>query len=431
MKCIKSYYCRYLYTEFIDINADNAGSLLYAARRLELAGLTKLCFRFLDEHMAIGNVCKILEQAHTYKENNLYDKCLKFIHTNGFEVLPTNGFNELCLSCVEDVIKSDVLKVDEMTLFETMMNWGTSECRRRKLAATDANRRTALGELLYLIRFPTMDVSYFTQKVSFRDILSDDEAVAIFQYFHGQEQPLARKFNRNDRNWLRNQKPLTDKNFRQGNRSRQKAPAMTTAQFVESRMMMRNSPVMRNTPVTRNPPVMNDFPVIQERTQRDDVIPLPLPPEPNFCRVTRFRTHDGQWKQNGPPDAISFYCSNPIVLYGVEIYGCATGVETYKIELYLYDDMKEEISKNHITVATNSVRLTYDVMFARPVRIPPQRTFTVAVHIKGGPCHKGVDGTSFNVSHDVRFEFSNSNRSSNGSDVTVGQIPTLLFNKTE
>ncbi|WAR07097.1 BTBD6-like protein [Mya arenaria] len=402
----------YMYTEHVDIHGENVGSLLHAARRLEVNGLSRLCFKFLDQHMSVGNACRILEQAHRFQETGLFDKCLKFIHAGGYDVLRTHGFTDLCSECVTAVIKSDNLKAEEELVFEIMIGWATAECRRRKLQPTDANRRVALGEIVYHIRFPTMDVTYFTQKVSFRDILSEDEAVAIFQYFHGEERHLSRKFNRNERNRLKNRKPLGEqkRNTRQG-----KKVEMTTAEYVESRQMLRVPPSKRK----------------QSSPQVMEAIPLTTPRSPNISRVNRFRTYDGQWKQNGPPDAISFSCSSPIVLYGIEIYGSASGTETYKLKLYLFDDMKEQVRSNDVTVTTDTIRRTYDVTFARPVRIPPRRIFTVMVIIKGSPCCKGVDGSRVDVVEGVTFEFSDSNRSSNGTDVTVGQIPGLLFNKTE
>ncbi|XP_045199005.1 BTB/POZ domain-containing protein 6-like [Mercenaria mercenaria] len=390
----------YLYTENIDLHADNVTSLLYAARRFQISGLTKLCFNFLETGMSVSNVCKILEQAHIHNETNLYDKCLKFIFVNGMEVLKTHAFNELCEECAGAIIRSDELKADEELIFEAMVLWATNECRRKKKPSTDIDRRYVMGPLLYLIRFPTMDVSYFTQKVSFRDILSHDEAVSIFQYFHGEERQLSKLFNKNERNRLKTKRPPVNKNHKQRQRE------------------------------------ANNFPLALEVTPRKRAevkpqIPLSPPSSPNMSRVARFRTYDGQWKQNCSSDAISFTCSSPIVLYGIEVFGATKGTETYNIKLYLFDDLKEEVRKNDVRITTDTVRRTYDVMYARPIRVPPRRVFTVMVTMKGSPTCKGVDGSSVHVSDGVTFEFCNSNRSSNGTDVTVGQIPALLFNKTE
>ena len=388
------------------MHADNVTSMLYVAKKFAIGGLSALCFAYLDSEMSIENVCKIMEQAHIYNESALHNKCLGYILNHGWEVLQTPAFTELCMDCLGRIVKSDDLKSSEEDVYEAVIGWSTNECRRQKYQPTDENRRQILGPLLYLIRFPVMDVTYFTQKVSFREILSNDEAVSIFQYFHGEEQQLPNRFNRNERNRLQSSKPFTER----------KAQYLGTTN--------RNRDVQRVTPSQRP----------QQRQVSTPLI-MGAPWSPNMSKVCRFRTYDGEWKQNGPPDAISFVCSNPIVLYGVEIYGpaCKSGKqrETCNVKLSVFDDLKQEVRKNDGRITTDNVRKTYEVMLLRPIRIPPSRVFTVMVSIKGSPTHKGVEGQSLQVVDGVTFEFSDSNRSSNGTGVTVGQIPALLFNTTQ
>lgn len=363
---------QYMYTDEFDIHSDNVATMLYAAKKFQLKGLTNLCFQYLDAEMHDETVCKIMEQAHIYNETGLYDKCVRYILTNGSVVLRKAGFAELCSECAAKIIKSDDLRAEEEAVFEGCMTWASTECRRQKKQPTDEAKREVLGKLLYLIRFPTMDVTYFTQKVSLGNLLSHDETLSIFQYFHGEEQQLPNRFNKNER---------------------------------------------------------NRFP----RTINENVEPVMLSSRsPSTARVKRFATTDGQWKQNGPPDAISFTVSQPIVLYGVEIFGVASGKETYAMKIYVYDDItREEIRKNEATVFTNSIKETYEVYLTRPLRIPPRRVFTVMVMMRGSPTHKGVDGEKTLLADGVQFEFSDSNRSSNGTDVNVGQIAGILFNKTQ
>ncbi|KAH3726161.1 BTB/POZ domain-containing protein 6-B-like [Dreissena polymorpha] len=365
---------QYVYTDVFDIHSDNAPFMLYAARKFQLKGLSSLCFQFLDAEMHDETVCKIMEQAHIYNENGLYEKCVRYIYTNGNAVLAKPSFAELCSECVERIIKSDDLRASEQAVFEACVVWANAECRRQKKQATDETRRKVLGKLLYYVRFPVMDVTYFTQKVSLGQLLSHDETLSIFQFFHGEENQLPHRFIRQERN-----------------------------QFPRN--------------VTENAE-----PLMLSTTSRS----------PSVISATRFPGTDGQWKQNGPPDAISFTVSQPIVLYGVEIYGAASGKETYALQILVYDDItREEIRKNDASLFTNSIKDKYEVYLARPLRIPPRRVFTVVVIMKGTPTHKGVDGERTLIMDGVTFEFTDSNRSSNGTDASVGQIPGILFNKTQ
>lgn len=365
-------FCRYLYTDEFDIHSDNVTSMLYAAKKFQLKGLTTLCFQYLDAEMHDESVAKIMEQAHIYNETGLYEKCVRYILTNANTVLRKAGIGELCDECVSRIIRSDDLRAPEEAVFEGAITWANAECRRQKKQPTDQNRRQVLGKLLYFIRFPLMDVTYFTQKVSLGNLLSHDETLSIFQFFHGEEQQLPNRFSRTERNRL-------------------------------------------------------------PRNITENVEPIMLSSRsPSHSRVRRFLTTDGQWKQNGPPDSISFTVTSPIVLYGAEVYGVAKGKETYSLKIFVYDDItREEIRKNDASVFTNSIKETYEVYLTRPLRIPARRVFTLMILMKGSPTHKGIDGERIQIVDGVQFEFIDSNRSSNGTDCNVGQIAGLLFNKTQ
>ena len=348
--------------------------MLFAAKKFELRGLSDLCFKYLDAQMNTDNVCRIMEQAHIYNESNLYDKCVRFINANGNEVLVKPGFGDLCPECVEKIIRPNELVADEDKVFQGCMIWAGAECRRHKKQPSDENKRDMLGDLLYLIRFPTMDIAYFTHKVSMGNVLTHDETLSIFQYFHGEVQQLPNRFNKKPRN---------------------RAPQ-------PKRELQAIEPVR-----------LSDY------TKSNNNL--------SISRVTRFPSCNGEWKQNGPPDAISFCASRTIVLYGIQIYGAARGKEMYPIKVYIYDDTKEAVRKNDATIYTDTSKQKYDVYLSEPIRVPAKRVFTIMILLKGGPSRKGVDGESTKIEDGVSFEFSASNKSSNGTDVTVGQIPGLLF----
>lgn len=365
-------YSRYLYTDEFDIHSDNVTSMLFAAKKFDLQGLSDLCFKYLDAEMNTDNVCRVMEQAHIYNENGLYDKCLRFVSANGNEVIVKPAFGELCPECVEKIIRQNDLNADEDKVYEGCIIWANAECRRQKKQPNDETRRDMLGDLLYLIRFPTMDIAYFTHKVSLGNVLTNDETLSIFQYFHGEVQQLPNRFNKKPRHRI-------------AQKNREPAEPVKISDY-------------RKTPS-------------KER----------------ILRVARFSSCNGEWKQNGPPDAISFSVSRTIILYGVQIYGTARGQEMYTVKLFIYDDLKEEVRKTDATIYTNSSKQKYDVYLSEPVRVPPRRNFTAVVLMKGGPTRKGADGEAVRIEEGVTFDFSASNKSSNGTDVNVGQIPGLLF----
>ena len=371
------FFFRYIYTDEFDVHTENVAPMLHAAKKFQLKGLIDVCFKYLDAEIHDESVPKILELAHIYNESALYEKCLRYIYNNGDEVLTKSTVGDFCAECLDKVLKADELCAGEDSVFEGSMKWADAECRRRKLNVTDESRRQVLGKLLYLIRFPIMDVTYFTQKVSLGNLLSHDETLSIFQFFHGEEQQLPNRFSKNERTRLR------------------KAPRDINSHDVE------------------------------------DSLALSSGHSPNVSCVRRFLITDGQWKQNGPPDAISFSVNYPIILYGVELFGCAKGQDTYNVKIMAFDDInRQEIRKNDASIFTNMTKAYYAIKLLRPLRIPPRRVYTIVVSMKGSPTYKGIDGEAVQEADGVTFEFSASNRSSNGTDITVGQIPGILFAKT-
>jgi len=74
------------------------------------------------------------------------------------------------------------------------MQWAEQQCRKEQHAtaneeqhvtANDEQLRKVLGDLIYLIRFPTMKRKYFTNKVSIKNVLTLEEKLEIYQSFDG------------------------------------------------------------------------------------------------------------------------------------------------------------------------------------------------------------------------------------------------------
>ena len=159
--------------------------VLYVARKYCVEELVKICAETLHAKMTPETVCDILEQAHVYDINDLRAMCLQFIFENGNSVLKSDGFSELCAICVGQILEANELFVDESDVYKALMTWAEKECFRKNLELDGANKRQVLGNLVYHIRFPVMDKSFFTDVVSTETVLSETEKVALFQNLFG------------------------------------------------------------------------------------------------------------------------------------------------------------------------------------------------------------------------------------------------------
>lgn len=178
-------FLRFLYVSEIDLDDQNTLPVLYVARKYCVEDLVKICAEFLRAKMTPETVCEIMEQAHTYDIDDLKNMCLQFIFENGNSVLMSAGFRELCFDCVNHIIKSNDLFVEESDVYMALTSWAIKECGRRNLESNGNNKRAVLGNLLFKVRFPTMDRLFFTDVVSADDILLDPEKISLFQHMFG------------------------------------------------------------------------------------------------------------------------------------------------------------------------------------------------------------------------------------------------------
>ena len=70
-------------------------------------------------------------QVHLYDGKSLETKCINFIYENALPVLKTEGITKLCANCLEEIVRSDELVVDEVTVFDAVLRWAEKECERR------------------------------------------------------------------------------------------------------------------------------------------------------------------------------------------------------------------------------------------------------------------------------------------------------------
>lgn len=100
----------------------------------------------------------------------------------------------LCSTCLTKIIQSDDLKADESKVYEAVYDWSTTRCKKQKLSPNPDNRNRVLGKIIYLVRFPVLNLDYFTQTVASHGLLSKDEVIQLFKYFHSRTSPSVGPF---------------------------------------------------------------------------------------------------------------------------------------------------------------------------------------------------------------------------------------------
>ncbi|XP_067678142.1 BTB/POZ domain-containing protein 6-like [Haliotis asinina] len=170
---------RYLYTDTTTLTAENVTGLFYLAKKYAVGGLERLCLTYLESSLTPENACVILEQAHIFDEEKLFDRALKVVVKHCGTVVRSPGFKSLCALCFHKVVSSDnFLTIDE-TSFRAALLWAETECKRQGREITPQNKRLVLGETVYELDLTAMGMMVFAKVVVPSGILSGDECTKL------------------------------------------------------------------------------------------------------------------------------------------------------------------------------------------------------------------------------------------------------------
>lgn len=178
-KCITPFIFRYIYCDEALLTNSNVMGVLCAAKIYNLPTLTKECRKFLMEHMCHGNVCTILEQSILNSEDQLVEKCLKFIAPIVESVFSTKDFLSLSRPALKSLLQSNFYCDNEVKVYEACLQWAKEQCKKKQIDCTDENLRSVLGDAIYQIRFTSMQNAEFAQVARQNQILTDKEKLHI------------------------------------------------------------------------------------------------------------------------------------------------------------------------------------------------------------------------------------------------------------
>ena len=176
---------RFVYSDEVNLNADNVMQVLYLAKKYMLPSLADRCTEFLREKVDASNVFHVLPDAQRYEEKDLVDHCWEVIDKQTDEAVKSDGFVTIEKSVLEALVERDSLNVKEVELFKAVDCWASKECEKQGLAAEGSEKRRILGErIVKAIRFPLIEQKEFADVVLDCDILTKKESFDMVKYFN-------------------------------------------------------------------------------------------------------------------------------------------------------------------------------------------------------------------------------------------------------
>lgn len=169
----------YIYTDCIEITANNVKAIKSLARRYALKTLRDKCENFQLDEITIYNACQILES----NSNELRQKsCETFISENYLSVLNAKQFLEIKSGTITKILKLDpALPGTAFRVFESFIKWSKYWCNQKRNAISGSVQRQLIGGRMELIRFHEMSVEDFAKcQIIAPGFLKEEEITRIF-----------------------------------------------------------------------------------------------------------------------------------------------------------------------------------------------------------------------------------------------------------
>ena len=185
-------FSRFLYCETASITFYNVSSLLYTSKKYFLPDLTTSCKTFLEQNLNMENVCTIIDQSIFYDEEELTEKCLRYIGPRAQTVFGQESFLNLSQAAVAKIAQHDYLYMEsESTLYRACLQWSRHNCMlaNSNREPDEKELREMLADVIHHIRFPNMDAIEFAKEVGKGQVLTHEEKSLLYYYILMHENP--------------------------------------------------------------------------------------------------------------------------------------------------------------------------------------------------------------------------------------------------
>ena len=180
-------FLRFLYTNDCNLTADNAVFVLYLAKKYIVPSLAEKCTEFFEANLATENVFVVLQQALQFDEEKLEKKCWDMIDLKTSEAIVSDAFTSISQSTLAKFLRRESLNVKEVDIFKAVVKWSEAECLRKGIEANVKNKRAAMGNTMYQVRFGSMTFEEFAQNVSSSGMLTPEEIILFYEKLGGVE----------------------------------------------------------------------------------------------------------------------------------------------------------------------------------------------------------------------------------------------------
>lgn len=160
----------FVYTGRAFVHSERLLQMASVADFVGLLDLRNTCVARAVQGLRVENVCEFLAHAERQGLGDLKEKCMAMILFDYSKVVETPGFSLLSCSLLEEILRSDELRVRrEEETFESLVRW----------VKTDRGRgRAEVERLLPFVRFPRITPYYLLMRVEQESVVQGCQCLA-------------------------------------------------------------------------------------------------------------------------------------------------------------------------------------------------------------------------------------------------------------
>ena len=160
---------KFAYTCSLEINEENAQSLLAASNFLQMLRAREACCKFLQERLDCSNCLDVADFAEFQSCQELLEAALTFARRNFTEVSKNDRFCQISLTRMKHFLDSNDLHLPEgeEAVFMALVSWTKHNL---------SDRQGDFAELLNLVKLPLLGQEFFAVEVAANPLVSQNES---------------------------------------------------------------------------------------------------------------------------------------------------------------------------------------------------------------------------------------------------------------
>lgn len=152
-------FLQFFYLNDVKLTMGNVAEVMNLGNKYSVAECLRVCGRFLEDSLTVGNVCSVLDLALFFNQHTLKVLCEEIITADTVTILKAVDFLECEKRALGHILGRNVLDCTEVELFEAVMSWVNAKSKQKQL--TKGIIQAELGDLFYRFRFRSMTFEQF------------------------------------------------------------------------------------------------------------------------------------------------------------------------------------------------------------------------------------------------------------------------------